>query len=521
MDEEYVASIGNRFLINDLQFQLDDFTGGELFMPVLRADGSVLGYVSWTPPHPGLTLAKASIAPLVLAFLVYLILSRIIARAAVESARHLLERERESAIMARTDHQTKLPNRLAFNERYEELLKSGSASIAVLFTDLNGFKLINDAKGHATGDTLIIRLAERIEDTINDEIFFARMGGDEFSFIFTGENAEERLRGFANSLKSALDAAFYLEGEPFHISMAMGYSILEQGSTLPTAELIRQADKAMYASKASCSSMLVKYEADLDPNRLGELRIEGALRKALDHPEQFSIAYQPIVGGHGEEMPFAEALLRWNSPELGSVSPADFIPIAEASGLINRVTSIVLDIVCKDLATAPKMIVSINISPLQLNESAFHDELASKVEKFGIRAYQIVIELTEGILVENPRGLAAGLQRLRLIGHKIALDDFGTGYSSIGYLRQMNFSLLKVDKSLIRNATKDRRAREILEATVQIARAFNIDILAEGVETQAQALLLAEMGFNLQQGFKFSGAVPFNELPCTAAKKAA
>ena len=346
------------------------------------------------------------------------------------------------------------------------------------------------------------------------------MGGDEFSFIFVGEGVEERLRGFVHSLKAALDAAFYLEGEPFHISMAMGFSMRVRGDTLPPSELIRQADSAMYASKASKSSMLVKYDPKLNPNRLKELEMESALRKALDHADEFSVLYQPIYGRNGEEINFAEALVRWSSPDLGAVSPADFIPIAEATGMIGRLTTIVLDKVCEDLAKAPEMTVSVNISPLQINDVAFHDILAELIEKHGVRADQIVIELTEGVLVENPRGLASALQRLRLIGHRIALDDFGTGYSSIGYLRQMDFSLLKVDKSLVRGATKNRRAREILAATIKIAKAFNIDILAEGVETEKQAQLIAEMGFNMQQGFNFNGAMPFDDL-IGAVRKAA
>ena len=190
LDKEFVAGIGSRYLIDDLHLRLDD-AAMKWSLPLRNADGSVLGNVAWTPPKPGFALANASLAPLSLSFLAFLVLSRLVASSATASARQLVEREQESATLARTDYQTSLPNRLAFNERFEQVQQT-DATVALLFTDLNGFKQINDTKGHATGDALIVGLAKRIEEMIVDDLFYARMGGDEFSFIFIGDDAEER-----------------------------------------------------------------------------------------------------------------------------------------------------------------------------------------------------------------------------------------------------------------------------------------------------------------------------------------
>lgn len=518
LNDDFIAQLGMRFLIDDLHL----ITGGsdtEIIVPLYGLDGVQLAGLAWTPPRPGAALVKSAIAPLTAALLLFLGLSQVVSRRAAESAARLLKNEQNSAKLARTDHLTNLPNRLAFNERLNEAIAADSEEIALMITDLNNFKKVNDTLGHAAGDELIISLTKRIEETLHGDVFFARLGGDEFSFLFIGKNAEESLCGFVNSLKSALEPAFYLRASPFYLTTAMGYAVREAGCGLPMDEFVRQADSAMYLSKSSSSDILVRFDAELDPDRMQELELETTLRKALEDPSQFYIDYQPIVGGSGDSLDFAEALLRWDSPVLGKVSPADFIPVAEASGQIGRVTSMVLGMVCADLGRAQEMVVSVNISPLQINDAKFHDDLADALKRHGVRPEQLVIELTEGVLVENPRGLSVSLQKLRLLGHRIALDDFGTGYSSIGYLRQMEFTMLKVDKSLIDGVTKSERAREILTATLRLAKAIDIQIVAEGVETEEQARALADMGFDMQQGFNFSGGVPFDELPRLEPKK--
>lgn len=512
LSAEAVMSMGERFLINDLHLEYGAHAN-HIALRLVGHDGAVLGDFAWTPPSPGMALLKASVIPLSLAFILFVGLTRSVGRTAKESVIKLVRKEKESATLARTDQLTGLPNRLAFSEHFATILdEKKHDEIALMFADVNGFKQVNDTKGHAAGDELVIALAKRINDTVTEDVFVARVGGDEFGVIYTGDDAEELLCGFAHALKSAVEPAFYLKGDPVHISMAMGYAVRESDDQVLADEFIRQADTAMYTSKAAKSAMLVRYDSDIDPNRLKELELETALNRALEDPDQFSMVYQPIYGGHGEKMDFAEALIRWNSPELGKVSPGDFIPIAESSGLIGRVTSLVLEKVCTDLAGAPDYTVSINISPIQINDVNFHEELFSTTARHGVRPEQIVIELTEGVLVENPRGLGPSIQRLRLMGFRIALDDFGTGYSSIGYLRQMEFSMLKVDKTLIQAVVKSPRSKEILAATIQIAKAMDIELVAEGVETAEQASALAEMGFDMQQGFNFSGAFPFGDL---------
>jgi diguanylate cyclase (GGDEF)-like protein len=520
LSSDFLDGLGARFLVSDLHLTTGD--ADESFKLVLRDNlGSAIAAVDWLPPAPGFALMKVAAVPLAFLFVIFLSLSMAVGRSAQASAQALLLSEEKASRLARTDNLTKLPNRLAFQEKFDGLMADTTQEVALMTTDVNGFKQVNDTLGHVAGDQLVIKLVERIVDALPNDIFFARVGGDEFALIFTGPDSEERLRGFANAMKDALEPAFYLEGQPTHISVAMGYSVRKSGGKIEAKELIRQADNAMYASKASPTAMLVRYKSEFNPQRAKELKLESALHDALEHPEQFHMVYQPILGSHGENIDFAESLVRWTSPELGEVSPADFILVAESSGLISRLTTLILNMVCADLAQDPNMTASINISPLQINDPDFHRELYNITMQHRVKPEQMVIELTEGVLVENPRGLGVSIQKLQLLGYRVALDDFGTGYSSIGYLRQMQFSILKVDRSLVQGISKNERAREILEATMRLARAIDITVLAEGVETQEQARVLEEMGFDMLQGFNFSAAVNFNDLPSRSARKKA
>lgn len=520
LTEEIVSDLGSQYLTPNLH--LNDHVGdADIGIPLVGIDGTVLTNLVWAPPRPGAELVRAILPYLGVAISIILGFSLYVGRTASEAATELVKNEMNSAILARTDHLTGLHNRMAFHEQIKKTFANARDDIALMTVDVNGFKQVNDNYGHAVGDGLIIDLAERICDTQGDDIFFARVGGDEFCFLHEGKDAAERMSGFANSLKSALEPAFYINGSPFFVALSMGMAVRKIDEPTTQDELLRQADLAMYASKGTASHLLVRYDSEIDPSRIIEIEFETELRRALQNPEQFSMKYQPIICSNQKEISFAEALLRWESPKLGKVSPSDFIPVAESSGLIRQITALVLEMVCKDLSNAPDLTVSINVSPIEINDQGFHHQLSQKVQKYGVRPEQIIIELTEGVLVKNPRGLSASLQKLRLMGHQIALDDFGTGYSSIGYLRQMEFTLLKVDKSLIDGVTKSKRAREVLAATLQLSKAIGIQILAEGVESSAQASILEEMGFDMQQGFNFSGNLRFDDLVALAAAKRA
>lgn len=510
LSEPVLERLAGDYLLTDLR--LGGTGTNTSTYALMNAKDEVIAELAWEAPSPGMSLAWSLFPILAASVGVAIVFAWYVGRIAQSIADKLRKNVKESQQLARTDTLTGLPNRLAFQERLTSALSQNETDVALIAADINNFKSVNDTMGHNEGDRLIEQVAERIQHSLTDEIFLARIGGDEFVFLLADAQAEEKMGGAANAVRSALEQSFYIGGNPLSMSMSMGMTVRPKDAVLTEDELMRQADKAMYQSKASAGKLLTRYNAAIEPSRANELRLETELRNAIDNPEQFSLRYQPIINSGTSTVGMAEALLRWNSPTLGRVSPADFIPVAEQTGLIRKITSIVLDKVCNDVSKAPDLSVSVNISPAEICDPLFHDDLVHKIRQYNIRPDQITLELTEGVVVENPRGLAVALQKLRLMGHQIVLDDFGTGYSSIGYLRQMEFSLLKVDKSLVEGVTRNKQARDVLHATLNLAKAIGIRVLAEGVETAEQAKLLKEMGVDMQQGFNFSAGLEYEDL---------
>jgi diguanylate cyclase len=430
------------------------------------------------------------------------------------------ERTEEIEWNARHDPLTRLPNRLLLQQRLEEMLQR--EAVAVLFVDLDGFKRINDTLGHAVGDELLRAVAGRLETRFGSGELIARTGGDEFVVTLPGANAERAERA-GQAVIASLERPFRLNGLEFSISASVGYSLSPtDGSDAETLQ--RQADAAMYTAKARGHGQVQGFTASIKAQIEERLRIEQQLKQAIARDE-LELHYQPIVDSRSGRIVTLEALLRWRNPILGDVSPDRFIPVAEENGLIGPLSEWVLRRACQQNAAWQRLgldpvRVAVNLSMLQIGESALTQTLRSLLEASGLEPAWLQIELVESVLAQ-PQA-AHTIRELRDLGISIAVDDFGTGYSSLSYLTQLPVDTLKIAQAFTANLYKDAPqdhseragAATLLEAIIGVSRNLNLRVTAEGIETVAQLERLQELGCYTIQGYVY--ARPGNAETATA-----
>jgi diguanylate cyclase (GGDEF)-like protein len=404
--------------------------------------------------------------------------------------------------LAMHDDLTGLANRRRFEQQLADALVSGRPQVALL--DLDGFKTVNDRLGHSVGDRLLSELARRITASLNDDAVVARMGGDEFAVLLPSAGADE-----ADALVDRL-------GETLRRPIRAGEHDLLIGASIGVAdgtgtddpfEVLRRADVAMYAAKES-GERSHRYAADLDAAAGEQARIGAELRTALD-AGQFRLVYQPIVTLPDGELAAVETLVRWDHPERGFVSPADFIPVAERNGLIVELGAWILRSACLQAAQwraeyGPDALkrISVNVSARQLAEPGLVDVVASALTASGLPSTCLTVEVTETAVFDSARAVDV-LNELHALGVRIALDDFGTGQSSLSLLQTLPADVLKVDKSFVDNITKAGRHAVIATALIQVAGGLGLTAVAEGVETAEQAAELHRLGYRLAQGYYF------------------
>jgi diguanylate cyclase len=419
--------------------------------------------------------------------------------------------------LAMRDELTGLANRRRFAARLAEALTAGSAQVAVI--DLAGFKTINDRHGHAAGDRVLAAVAERFAARLRETDLVARMGGDEFA-VLVPDSTEPVADAVVGRLAAALREPIATGDLELLVGARIGVAAGASGED--PDEVLRRADVAMYAAKAR-GERSHRYSPELDAESTEAARIGAELRTALD-TGQLTVFYQPIVELPHGRIVSAEALVRWEHPERGFVSPADFIPVAEQNGLIVELGAWVLRTACAQAvmwretlgADAPRRI-SVNVSARQLAEPGFADLVASTLAWTGLGAHHLVVEVTETAVFEG--GLAVqALERLHALGVQIALDDFGTGHSSLTLLQTVPVDVLKVDKSFVDNVTMAGRHAVIATALIQVADGLGLSAVAEGVETAEQAAELHRMGYRLAQGYHFGQ--PAADLPLSVARTA-
>jgi diguanylate cyclase (GGDEF)-like protein/PAS domain S-box-containing protein len=417
------------------------------------------------------------------------------------------------AHLAHYDALTDLPNRVLFREQIErELRRTGHGEqFALLYIDIDEFKGINDSLGHHVGDELLKTVATRIRSCIGGNDLIARLGGDEFAVIKTGLGNDADVVEFVTRIHEAIRQPYQCLGHQLSTDASIGIARAPQDGT-ELDQLIKNADLAMYGAKADGRRTHRFFEPAMDACAKAKLAMEQDLRQALVDGG-FEIHYQPLVDLGRNEVTGCEALLRWRHPERGMISPAEFIPVAEDTGLINELGEWVLRTACAEAASWPDHIrLAVNVSPVQLKCQTIALKIAGALAASGLSARRLELEITEAVLIRDDEAALAILHQLRAIGVRIALDDFGTGYSSLSYLKRFPFDKIKIDRCFVSDIAEIDGSSAIVQAVVNIAASRNMTTTAEGVETQAQREILRALGCTEMQGYLFSAARPGPEV---------
>ena len=421
--------------------------------------------------------------------------------------------EERIAHMARHDALTDLPNRVLLLEQLNHEIKrvKRGECLAVLCLDLDQFKSVNDALGHHIGDELLKLVGERLRGCTRELDIVARMGGDEFAIIMTQMDQAADAATLSKRIRDSVIRPYQVEGHQIVTDISIGISVAPMDA-VESDELLRNADMALYDAKADGRGTFRFFEPEMNTRMKVRRELEMDLRKALAS-EQFQLYYQPLVVLETNEVNGFEALLRWNHPARGLVSPVDFIPIAEETGLIVPLGEWVLKAACAEAVNWPEHIkVAVNLSPAQLNSRNLVSMVTAALHESGMPPRKLQLEITESVLLQNTFTTLATLHELRKMGVQIALDDFGTGYSSLSYLRSFPFDKIKIDRSFIQDLSNGAEPLAIVNAVAGLAKCLNMTSTAEGVETQQQMEVLQAIGCTEMQGYLFSHARPANEI---------
>ena len=412
------------------------------------------------------------------------------------------------------DSLTGLPNRALFMDRLQHVIdnqkrRGNRMFYAVLFIDINRFKIVNDSLGHLIGDKLLIAMGNKLTECVRPGDTVARLGGDEFSVLLENSSKLQDVYDVSSRIHKALSTPFLIEEQEVYASVSIG--IAPGPENYDRAEqVLRDADIAMYQAKGQQDVSTETFDARMHASILDRIMLESDLRAALDH-DQFVLFYQPIIDLKTHALSGFEALIRWNHPERGLVSPAEFIPVAEETGLITKIGEWVILEACRELKSLqtrypsqPPLKMSINISGRQFAHENLADVVADAIRETEVIPQSVAIEVTESMLLENVEMVITTMNRIRAMGVHIHIDDFGTGYSSLSYLHRLPINALKIDRSFISKLTSNGENQEIVRSVISLAKSLNLDVIAEGVELDHQLLQIKELECHFGQGYLFS-----------------
>jgi diguanylate cyclase (GGDEF)-like protein/PAS domain S-box-containing protein len=423
------------------------------------------------------------------------------------------EAEREIAHMAYHDSLTGLANRLMLHDRIGHALarvRRNASKLALLYLDLDRFKIINDSLGHACGDELLRQIAQRLRESVREEDTVARLSGDEFMVLLEDIAQPEQAQQTAEKIRLALGTPYRIRNQELVVNSSIGLSYFPtDGEDAET--LIRHADTAMYHAKQAGRNQVQSYQTEMGERFTERVRLEQSLHRAMERKE-FRLHYQPQVDTYSGRIVGAEALLRWQHPEHGLIPPIEFIPVLEDSGLIEPVGEWVLQEACQQALAwresgLPPLVMAVNLSGRQFDQGNLTGYVEELLKTTGLEPQYLELEITETILMETRTDAPAALRALKQLGVKVAVDDFGTGYSSLSYLKQFDVDRLKIDRSFVRDVPQDTNDVAIVQAVLAMAQALHLEVTAEGVETQAQLAFLRKHRCSASQGFLFSPPV--------------
>lgn len=506
LDGDFARQVGDEYLIPGVRFTSTPSVGsGKASVPLSNAAGRFITFFEWDQSTPGQAILSQTLPAIILAFAIAGVIAIVLIDQIRRKSRALEAGRADAAHQAAHDTLTGLPNRVSFEAALTRILAqhpSPDRRVSLLALDLDRFKKINDTLGHRAGDDLLEAVSQRLVELSRPGDTLARLDGDEFGIIHIhAANPGEPVQ-FAQRVIEALGKPFVIVGGETFVGVSIGIATAESDEA-DAHELARRADIALYEAKASGRNRAVVFEEPMNQLLQNRSTIEAELRDSLRQTDQLAVAFQPLFGRNGE-ITGAEALARWNHPRMGPISPAHFIPVAEASGLIEGLGIFVLREACRLGAKWPGRIVAVNISPVQLRNPRFPKTVFNLLAETGMRPSDLELEITEGILLEEASDAADALRVFRSAGIQIALDDFGTGYSSLNYLKRYPVDRIKIDRSFVSQLGLGSVSIAIVQAMVTLAHALKIDVTAEGVETREQLSVLTDLGCNTFQGFLLS-----------------
>jgi diguanylate cyclase (GGDEF)-like protein len=433
--------------------------------------------------------------------------------------RDVSTREMVAALLehAVTDHLTGLPNRTLLRDRLVgglARLSRSRSSLAVLFLDVDRFKVVNDSLGHTAGDELLRGVAQRLRDATRPADTLARFGGDEFVVVFEDVDEHQAIEA-ANRLLEAFESPVMTDGRLVQTGVSIGLVLTNDPSQEPES-LLRDADSAMYRAKERGGGRAELFDDAMRQQAVARLDLEGDLRRAIEGDE-FRVRFQPFVDIRADRIVGVEALIRWEHPTRGLVPPNEFIPLAEETGLIGPIGAWVLTTACRQIARWDAMgtaglDLAVNVSGRQLGDPELVESVAATINETGIEPSRLCLEITESVLMRDAATAAATLHRLEDLGVRLAVDDFGTGYSSLLYLRRFPVRVLKLDRLFVAGLGINAEDATIVRATIDLAHALGLSALAEGVERPEQLELLRRMRCDLAQGFLWSEPLAADEI---------
>ena len=510
LDTDYAERLGAQYQIPNAGFSTypDTSSGRTGLLPLTDSAGRFITFLQWTPSTPGRDILVSTLPVIAGAFLLAAIVAFVLVHQLWRKSRALETGRADAEHRAAHDHLTGLPNRLSFEAALGQTLAQRPARdrrVSVLMLDLDRFKQVNDTLGHRAGDDLIRAVGHRLSQLIGANDTLARLGGDEFGIVHIHPPGLDGPLELARRIAEAIDKPFDVFGSEAFVGVSVGIATAEGGEA-DAHELTRMADIALYEAKATGRGRAVVFEESMSEFLQNRKTLEVEMREALKRDDQLSVAFQPLFGRDGRIVG-AEALARWMHPRLGQISPAHFVPVAEATGLIGQLGTFVLWAACTLGAKWPGYTFAVNISPAQLRDPSFPRSVFDLLAQTGMQPQDLELEITEGILLEEASDPAEALRLFRVAGIKIALDDFGTGYSSLNYLKRYPVDRIKIDRSFVSQLATGSVSVAIVQAMVTLAHALKIDVTAEGVETPEEKQVLDDLGCNVFQGYLLSAPI--------------